>query len=52
MSYTRLKVTEEGIVLCDYHLRRLAVGGKELEAFISVAKKTGPSVWSLWLQGG
>lgn len=52
MSYTRLKVTEEGIVLCDYHLRRLAVGGEELEAFVGVAKKTGPSVWSLWLQDG
>lgn len=50
MTYTRLRISEKGIVLCDYHLRRLGLPREQLDAFVEVARKSAPSAWSVWWQ--
>lgn len=52
--YTLLRVTEPGVVLLDYHLRRLGAdqpgpGREALLAFLAGAR---PGVWAVWLEGG
>jgi hypothetical protein len=50
MPYTLLRVTDAGVVLCDYHLRRLELSGQGAahEAFLRFARETPPGVWALW----
>ncbi|MBI5547549.1 MAG: hypothetical protein HY901_27010 [Deltaproteobacteria bacterium] len=56
MRYTLLKVTVKGVVLWDYHLRRLAPelgpGSQAQGPLIEFAKNAGPGVWALWADHG
>lgn len=49
MPYTLLRVTERGVVLWDYHLRRLALpaGSAELEALRRFGREAAVGVWAL-----
>jgi hypothetical protein len=50
MPYTLLKVTERGVVLWDYHVRRLGLEREcaAREAFIRFAREAAPGVWAVW----
>ncbi len=50
MPYTLLRVTERGVVLFDYHVRRLALENDSAahEAFLRFAREAAPGVWSVW----
>jgi hypothetical protein len=49
MPYTLLRVTERGVVLWDYHLRRLALpaGSAETEALRRFAREAASGVWAV-----
>ncbi|MEK7667822.1 MAG: hypothetical protein AAB409_04165 [Gemmatimonadota bacterium] len=51
--YTLLLTTEDGVVLYDYHRRRLNPGGMaEADgAFARFARQAAPGVWAVWLDG-
>ncbi len=50
MPYTLLRVTEGGVVLCDYHVRRLELEGNSVarDAFLRFARDAAPGVWAVW----
>jgi hypothetical protein len=50
VSYTLLRVTEAGVVLLDYHLRRLQLGtdAAARAKFLQFASKASPGVWAVW----
>ncbi len=50
MPYTLLRVTERGVVLLDYHVRRLELGNESAAraAFLRFARGAAPGVWSVW----
>ena len=58
MAYTLLRLTPGGVVLCDYHLRRLGLGGSDpadggdrpaRAVFVRFAAEKSPGVWSVWV---
>jgi hypothetical protein len=59
VAYTLLQVTEGGIVLRDYHLRRLAITspgaggdpGAGLAPFARFAEGAAPGAWAVWREG-
>lgn len=52
--YTLLRVTERGVVLLDYHLRRLGAvePGPGRDALLAFLANAGPGVWAVWLEAG
>ncbi|HPC83551.1 MAG TPA: chorismate-binding protein [Thermoanaerobaculaceae bacterium] len=52
--YTLLRVTRRGVVLLDFHLRRLGadVPGPGREALLAFLASARPGVWAVWLEGG
>lgn len=50
MPYTLLRVTVRGVVLLDYHVRRLEleVDSPAREAFVTFARDAAPGVWAVW----
>lgn len=50
MPYTLLRVTERGVVLLDYHVRRLDLASDPAahEAFLHFARDAAPGVWAVW----
>ena len=53
MRYTLLRVTSAGIVLREYHVRRLELGasGAAAEAFARFGDAAEPGVWAVWVEG-
>ena len=53
MHYTLLRVTSAGIVLREYHVRRLELGesAAAAEAFARFAAEAMPGVWAVWVEG-
>lgn len=53
MPYTLLRVTQAGVVLCDYHLRRLELETRaSRDAFLRFADGASPGVWAVWAEEG
>jgi hypothetical protein len=54
MPYTLLRVTEHGVLLWDYHLRRLALpaGSAEAEALRRFAREAESGVWAVRAAAG
>ena len=52
MSYTLLRLTKDGVVLGDYHLRRLglAAGTRTFAAFVRFARESAPGVWAVTVE--
>lgn len=52
--YTLLRVTERGVVLLDYHLRRLGADqpGPSRKALLAFFASVRPGVWAVWVKGG
>jgi hypothetical protein len=50
MAYTLLRATEAGVVLADYHLRRLSLSKDSAarNAFIQFTRRAQPGVWAVW----
>ncbi len=54
MPYTLLRVTERGVVLFDYHVRRLGLEAESPSrgAFFRFARDAAPGVWAVWSEEG
>jgi hypothetical protein len=48
VTYTRLRLTADGIVLCRYHEQRLALDADGAAAFARFARTSAPGVWVVW----
>jgi hypothetical protein len=50
MPYTLLRVTDAGVVLLDYHMRRLKLEDDSLarKAFFRFARDPLPGIWAVW----
>jgi hypothetical protein len=51
MPYTFLSMIDRGVVLCDYHLRRLELepGSGSFDDFARFACEARPGAWALWV---
>ncbi len=54
MPYTLCRVTGGGVVLWDYHARRLEVEADPVarEAFLRFGRDAAPGVWAIWTEPG
>src|SRR5271157_3432545 len=50
MPYTLLRMTDAGMVLWDYHARRLEVDQQSAahEPWLVFSRETAPGVWAVW----
>lgn len=52
MPYTLLRRTEKGVVLWDYHLRRLGLTSPDARsALVTSFREASPGVWAVWSDG-
>lgn len=54
MAYTFLRVTEAGVVLWEYHLRRMALepGSRAHESFLEFGRTALPGAYAAWVEDG